>query len=320
MAKMKTSEAAGGSREAKFEEIKVGKLRWLYFSRTRKREADYLARNFQFDDLETRACLPPIQRPRLYNHDDYIFMILQFPVYRAYDRVVTASEVDFFLTGDTLVTVNDGSLASLADFFKLCQDNPALRKRSFRDAGTLMLALLDYMLDDCLPMLNHINLDVDAIEDDIFVGHEKAMVKEISIIKRNIINFRKTMQLHKNIIRKLVERAPNIFNLKRLELSYYNVIANTKEIWDSLTGYKDSIDALHQTNESLISFKTNEIIKTLTIFSVIVFPLTLLASIFGMNVVRMPFVKDYNGFLEVLALMAVLSLIMLAYFKRRKWL
>jgi len=317
---MKKQEQTTNSKQAKYREIKVGKIRWLNFARNGKPEAHFLARHFDFNDLDVRATLPPIQRPRLFDHERYIFMILQFPIYRPSERSVAASEVDFFISKDTLVTVNCGDLDSLAEFFEMCQNDAALKKRSFKDMGTLLTALLDSLLLACLPMLNHVNLDVDAIEDNIFDGCEKEMVEEISIIKRNIINFRKTMHLHKSIIRKLMEKAPRFFKIGQLELQFYNLVSRTKEIWDTLEGYKDSIDAFHQTNESLISYKSNRIIKTLTIFSVIVFPLTLLASMFGMNVARMPFVQDRWGFLEILGLMGVLSISMLVYFKSRKWL
>lgn len=303
-----------------YQEIKSNGLRWLNFSRNSRAEVDFISANFNFHDLDLRAVLPPIQRPRLFDHEEYIFMILQFPIYNKKERSVIASELDFFISQNTLITVNNGNLSFIKDFFDQCQNDSSLKKRNFKDMGSLIAGLLDYLILACMPMLNHVNLDVDRIERQIFSSQEQKMVHEISIIKRNIINFRKTIQLHKSIIRKLMEKSPRFYKIDHLSLQYYNLISHTKENWDSLDGYKDSIDALHQTNESLISYKSNQIIKTLTIFSVIVFPLTLLAAVFGMNVVNMPLVGDHLGFWEILALMFLLSLGMLSYFKYRKWL
>lgn len=185
----------------------------------------------------------------------------------------------------------------------------------------LLYEILNELFLSCFPMLNHINLDIDEIDNKMFARNEEQMVEEISVIKLNIINFRKIMQLHKTIIKKLIEKAPQFFSTAKLNIYFHNLISHTKEIWDNLENYKDTINALHETNESLISFKTNEIIKTLTIFSVIVLPMTLMASIFGMNTLDgMPFLEGNYGFEIILGLMLVVALTMAVFFKKKKWL
>jgi len=303
------------------QQIKTKDLTWVNITKPGKQEIEYLKKSFNFHDLDLKDCLPPIQRPKLFEHNDYIFMILQFPVYNRKTREVTASEIDFFINQNTLVTVHSNELLPLKELFELCvKDEKSRAKYLIGNPGVLIYEILNHLLLYCFPMLNHINLNIDNIEKQIFQGKEKAMVHEILIIKRNIINFRKTMQGHKRVIKKLIERAPRFFSVAKLGLYFHSLIAHTKEIWDSLENYKESIDALHNTNESLISFKTNEVIKTLTVFSVIVFPLTLIASIFGMNVVNIPLMENPYGFFYILSIMLALTLAMFIFFKRKKWL
>ena len=99
------------------------------------------------------------------------------------------------------------------------------------------------------------------------------------------------------------------------------MIDKTKNIWDILNSQKEMIEALEDTNTSLVSFKLNDIMRTLTLFSVIVFPLTLLAAIFGMNTVNsMPFMDSPYGFWNIIGIMLLGSVFMFAFFKKKKWL
>jgi len=127
------------------------------------------------------------------------------------------------------------------------------------------------------------------------------------------------MQSHRSILQKLLEYI-SAWKIAKVQNDYNNLISHTKDIWDYLTNYKDTINALHETQESLTGLKMNEIIRTLTIFSVIIFPLTLLAAIFGMDTHSgMPFLNKPNDFWYVILIMLAVMLFMLGYFKRRKW-
>ena len=172
----------------------------------------------------------------------------------------------------------------------------------------------------CYPILNHINLDINQIEQNVLKQAEERTVRNILLIKRNIVNYQKTMQSHRGILQKLLELSAK-WRKHKLENGYNNLISHTKDIWDYLTNYKDTINALHETQESMTSLKINEIMKTLTIFSVVVFPLTLLAAIFGMNTVEsMPFMQDKYGFWYIIGIMAAGMMIMFGFFKKKGWL
>lgn len=299
------------------QEIKTKDLIWVNVSRPGKKEIKYLKEKYKFHNLDLKDCLPPLQRTKLVENPDYLFMILQFPIFDKQTREIKSSEVDFFINQNTLVTVHSNELDPLKELFKLCQENLRIQEKYLvGNPGILIYEILNRSLLHCFPMLNYISLNIDKVEKKIFNRQEKEMVKDILIVKSNIVNFRKIMQAHKTVIRKLIEKAPQFFSIAKLNLYFNDLIAHTKEIWDDLENYKETIDALYNTNESLISFRLNKIIKTLTIFSVIVFPLTLLAAIFGMNTNNMPFVN----FWYIILIMLVLTLIMAIFFKVKKWL
>lgn len=298
------------------QELRLNKFSWINVKRNGPKEIDYLGKKFKFDDLDLKDCLPPIQRPKLVNRDGYLFMILLFPVFNRGTKTIHASEVDFFITPKALVTVHTGELNILEEVFSKCSG----KKINCQNPAALIHEILHQLLLSCFPMLVHINTDIDTVENQLRYEFEKGTITEILRIKTNIVNLRKAMQPHKQVIRALIAAAPKFFQTKQLSLYFENLVNYTKEIWDLLDNYKDTIDALHETNVSLINFRVNEIMKTLTIFSVIVFPLTLLAAIFGMNMPGMPFVGHPSGFWIVLGLMFCGATGLLWFFEKKGWL
>ncbi len=292
------------------------KFKWVNVQNSSEKEIKYLEKEFNFHQLDLKDCLPPLQRPKLVNRENYLFMILLFPVFDRKTRIIHATEVDFFITPKELVTVHTNELLPLQDIFSKCE------KKSLKcgDAATLLHEILNELLAGCFPMLVHISTDIDNVESKMRYDFEKGTITEILRIKTNFVNFRKTMQPHKQVIRTLITEAPKFFPIKQLQIYFNNLVNYTKEIWYLLDNYKDTIDALHETNVSLIDFRINEIMKTLTIFSVIVFPLTLLAAIFGMNTLGMPFTNHPYGFWIILSMMLFGALGLLWFFEKKKWL
>jgi len=301
--------------------IENQKLVWTNISKPNKKGMDFLKSNFNFHELDLRECPPPIQRPKLTDRNRYLFMILQFPIYNEKTRRIDANEVDFFISADYVVTINDGKLAPLQNFFKECQTDERILQETFQNTYMLLYMILNKLLLYCFPMLNHVRWDIDAIEKKLFINFDKESVREILNIKRNMVNFRKSMQAHKNVFKKLTIKSAKFDTPDTFDPYFVELVEHTKEIWDLLENYKESINALYETHESLVNFRLSNIMKTLTIFSVIVFPLTLLAAIFGMNTIGgMPFIDSSNGFWGVIAMMTMGMVTMFVYFKKKKWL
>jgi len=289
-------------------------LRWINITKQGKPEIEWLRKNFKFDELALKDCFPPNQRPKVNEYENYIFMILQFPVYNNKTGETESSEIEFFISENYLITVHINTIAPISKLFD--------EKIKANSIGELLYIMMSELLHYCFPMLNHISQDIDAIESHIFkIGYNNInTIKEILRIKRNIVDFRKVMQAHKSIIKKLIRTSNKFLTTQKVEAYYGNLVNHTKDIWEFLENYKDTIDAMHETYESLSSNRLNQIIKTLTIFSVIVFPLTLLAAIFGMNTMNsMPFVKSPYDFWYIVGIMLVGVLCMIFYFRHKKW-
>jgi len=319
------------------------RLSWTNIINAQKKEIDYLKRKYKFSELDLKDSLAEhyAQRPKFYVRNGYHFLILQFPVYNKKTRIIEAEEIDFFIGKDYIITLHKNTLSPLVELYNLCQSDSFYREQYFGDITSLLYEMLSNLQEYCYPMLDQISVSIKNIKNNIFAGRERQMVTEILHVKRNILGYRKIMQSHKNVIQKMyrdkiqsapIKKAkilmnqpakgqPNAWIEEKTKIYFNDLIERTKEIWDNLGEQKEMIEALEDTNSSLVSFKLNDIMRTLTIFSVIVFPLTLLAAIFGMNTVNsMPFMNDPNGFWIVMQLMLVGGLIMFLFFKRKKWL
>jgi len=184
----------------------------------------------------------------------------------------------------------------------------------------LLYEVLHRLQNHTIPILDHITQEIEDIEKRIFKNEEKKLVVEILHAKRNIVDFRRIMQAHKNIIKKLMGTHDKFFMHSKINIYFVNILDRAKDIWDILETLKENINTFQETNESLISHKLNDIMKTLTIVSVIMVPANLIASIFGMNARHMPFIGLSNDFYILMSVIFMVIFLSLIYFRSKKWL
>src|SRR4029079_10546582 len=135
----------------------------------------------------------------------------------------------------------------------------------------------------CFPILDKIGFKLDSIEDDVFEGRSEEVVRDISNVKQEIISYRKIVKPQRPALR-LLERRIERFLPEQLELYFDDLVDASERVWDVLDNYKEVVEALESTNESVIAHRQNDVLRILTVFSVVLLPLTLISGIFGMNV------------------------------------
>lgn len=297
-------------------------LEWVNISSAGKKEIEYLRKRFNFDlsDLQAASAKTVSQRPRLSKNDNYIFLILHFPVLK--DGKIAPEEIEFFLGHGFLVTVHSNRLKELNEFFNYCKkDSDSLLAFKFESSAILLYELLHKLMVSCYDLLDQNSIAINNAEKIIFEEEQKKAVKEILQLRRNVINLRKIMQNHKNIMKKLMMMESSIVPEENIKKYYNKLIEHSKRIWENLDIQKDIIEVLHDTNATMLNHKISDIMKTLTIISVIMYPLTLLAAIFGMNTINgMPFMETPHGFWIIISIMLTGILCMLFFFERKKWL
>jgi len=303
------------------EQINSSGLRWVNIERAGALERAWLEENFDFHALDLEDVLSRNQRPKIDVYDDYLFIVLHFPVFDSAAGRLGTGELDLFVGPGYVVTIPNQSLQPVEYLFERCRAKEELREQLFsRGSGYLLYRLVDDSFDYCFPMLRKIGNKLDALEDDIFEGRSEEVVRDISNVKQEIINFRKVIRPQRPVLRDL-EKVKQRYLATDLDLEIYfdDIVDAHERIWDMLENYKEVVDSLAETNESVISHRVNDILRVLTSISVIVLPLTLLASIWGMNV-AVPGEEDMTAFWIVVGVMVGLLVGMVGYFRRRGWL
>ena len=178
--------------------------------------------------------------------------------------------------------------------------------------------MLDDLFDYCFPILDKIGHKLDSIEDDMFEGYAEDVVRDISNAKQEIISYRKVMKPGRSTLR-VLERRVDKFLPEELDLYFDDIVDSAERIWDQLDNYKEVVDGLESTNESVISHRQNDVLRVLTIFSVILLPLTLISGIFGMNV-EFPGFDTHAAFWIIVALMIAVIAGMVGFFRHKRWL
>jgi magnesium transporter len=182
----------------------------------------------------------------------------------------------------------------------------------------LLYEVLDDLFDYCFPILDKIAHKLDKIEEDIHEVRSEELVRDISNVKQEIISYRKIMKPQRPTLR-VLERKVERFLPEDLELYFDDIVDASERIWDVLDNYKEVVEALEDTNESVIAHRHNDVLRVLTVFSVILLPLTLIASLFGMNVAY-PGEGTHAAFWVIVAIMVLTIFAMLGFFRWKRWL
>ena len=302
-------------------ELSTAGLTWIHLDNPSLERAQELADRFGWHPLDVEDVVSKRQRPKVddYADEGYLFGVLHFPVYDRTIQRLNAGELDFFLGPDYLVTLPTVQLLPVTRLFERCEDDDAFREQLFsRGSGRLLYELLDDLFDYCFPILDKIGHKLDSLEDDIFEGRSEEVVRDISNVKQEIISYRKIVKPERTTLR-LLERHVERFLPEDLELYFEDIIDGAERIWDMLDNYKEVIEALETTNESIVTHRQNEVLQILTIISFIMLPLFVITGIFGMNVI-FPGEDTHAGFWAICGLMIGAVLGMVAFFRYKRWL
>jgi magnesium transporter len=292
-----------------------GDITWVDIAPPTEKETEYLAQNYPFHHLDLDDTLSKKQRPKIDEYKEYLFFVFHFPIYRKEERVLTSSQLSVFIGPKYLITLHKKELNPLVKLFKECQiDEESRREYLSQGPGYLLYRVLDRLVDYCLPILNKVGGGIEGVEERIFSSRQRGAIRAISRLRRDVIAFRRIIWPMRAVIGSL---EPKIRRFAEIELPVYfgDVVDHLDKIWDGLDEYKEIIEGLSDTYDSLATNRTNEVVRILTIFATVMLPVTVVASIYGMNI-ELPFMHSGYALLYVFLIMLVI-VVGILYFLRR---
>jgi magnesium transporter len=305
--------------EPRLQELEADGLTWVHLDAPTLEEASQLAERYGWHPLDLEDVLSRRQRPKVDEYPDYLFAVLHFPVYDKAIQRLNAAELDVFVGNGWLVTLPNVELLPVTRLFHRCQEDEELRDQLFgKGSGYLLYHILDDLFDYCFPILDKIGHKLDSVEDDMFEERAEDVVRDLSNVKQEIISYRKIIKPERSTLR-LLERQIERFLPEDLELYFDDIVDASERIWDLLDNFKEVVEALEDTNESVISHRQNDVLRVLTVVTVILLPLTLITGIFGMNV-DFPGFATAEAFWGIIGFMAGLALALTAFFRLKRWL
>ncbi|MFA6416026.1 MAG: magnesium transporter CorA family protein [Candidatus Paceibacterota bacterium] len=308
-------------------QIKYKNITWVDIETPSRDEIEEISKQYDIPTLVAHELRVPSARPKADLYDDFIYLVLHFPVSNFFgntaDHHREIFEVDFILGKDFLITTHYQPVQQLNEFAEVFESNSALSKKkgSETHAGMLFYYMIDQIYESLEPGLEYLNDNLKRIEDKIFSGYESETVSVLAKLNRDFLDFKWALKAHRSILSSLDLAGRDFYGEK---YGYYtrSIIGQYEKVWSMLENQRETFNELRSTNESLLSIKTNETMKVLTVVSFIFMPLTLIGTIFGMSGSsdNMPIIKTDSGFFIILTIMAACLITTFLFVKYKKWL
>ncbi|NNJ13442.1 magnesium transporter CorA family protein [Chloroflexales bacterium ZM16-3] len=295
-----------------------GGLTWVDVMCPSRDEVLALADHYHFHPLHAEDVLSKLQRPKIDENDEeeYLFLVLHFPVFNEVDRLSVTSEVDIFVGRDYVVTFHDGQLRPMRRLSQTADDDRGRQLLMGRSSGFLIYRQIEALINYCFPMLYRLDEKLDALEEHIFRRDVQTTVQELSFLRRDIIALRRILKPNIPVVRYLAARERDFLRLD--EDAYFGDLTDgLTRIWDMLEEHKDIIEGLDSTLSSLTSHRINQEMKIFTLISVIMLPMTLVASILGMNV-AIPYADHPLALPATLLLMIIIAASLYIFFRFKR--
>jgi magnesium transporter len=299
------------------ETIEQNKLKWHHIHCPTDKDIEFLKNNFEFHPLDLEDCMSKTQRPKMDIYHDYRFIILHFPHLDKENKFFKTNEVKFFWGVDYIITIGNIHWV-VRDLFGNCKENEVLRNELMGSSSDLLFyKILERLLNESFKHLAVVGEEIDNINTALFKKHPESTIEKISVTRRNIILLNTIFKPQVRLFRQFESGEIRGFQEKMGEY-WGNILDMYHKVWDLIEDYHDIIEGFSKTFDSLQTNRTNEIMKVLTLISSILLPLTLIASMYGMNII-LPFQFHPYAFWMVGGSMILIVVSFIFYFKRKKW-
>lgn len=296
-----------------------GKITWIDIESPTQSEVRMLMKEYNIHSLVANELLSPTLRPRVDIHSNHIYLILHFPAIIHTHHNRTEQEIDFIIGKNFLITAHYETIDTLHEFAKLLDVSAVLKKCDFDHAGFLFYEMIKEFYKNIEEELVSIQKELNEVENRIFKGEEHLMVTETSKLSRKLLDFKKAVRPHYDILVSFEAGGGKFFGedfiyyLRAISGEYYKISA-------FLENNIEILKELRATNDSLLTTKTNDIMRILTIMAFVTFPVMLVSSIFGMNTEILPIVGLPNDFWIIIGIMFMATVGFFTFFKYKKWL
>lgn len=292
-------------------------LIWVDMEKPSLEDDQVLLDVFHFHPLTVEDSRGTRHHPKIEEFPDYIYFIVHGVLADTSSERFNTIELDGFIGRNYIVTYHHDKFRSIDGVKQRVRSTPLPCQRG---ASYLLYLILDQIVDFYLPVMEDFDEAITELEDDIFSMKIKgnAVLEDILLLKRNVLRLRRISSKQQEILLRM-SRGEFALIDKNLLPFYRDIYDHLVRITDLSESYRDLLSGTMDAYLSVVSNRMNEIMKVLTIFSAIMLPLTFIAGVYGMNFDNMPELHSRYGYFTVVAIMVIVAIAMLIYFKRKGW-
>ena len=275
-----------------------------------------LSDTFHFHTLSVEDAMSARQYPKAEAYDGYLYVILHGIHYQKGDHSFATHDVDFFVGPNYLVTVHDGDSSSINELREHATRNPKILSEG---PVSLLHRIVDAMVDSIRPEVDKLEERIDDLEKRIFDKPEPRLIREILEQKRHVAGLRRIVTPQRDVIARLARR-DFVDVSTEMSFRFRDVYDHLQRIADDVLIFQDRITGMLDAHLSNVSNRLNEVMKVLTVVSTILMPITLLTSVYGMNV-PLPHFPGGDGaqFWWIFWISVAIAVAMLVMFRRKRW-
>ncbi|MDH5661815.1 MAG: magnesium/cobalt transporter CorA [Elusimicrobiota bacterium] len=290
---------------------------WINIGAIHKIEIiEKIGKHFDLHPLLLEDILNTDQRPKMEDFDDYIFVVLKMLYYDEKEKEIISEQVSLIIGSNFVISFQEKE----GDVFNPIRDRIRNAKGRIRKMGAdyLAYALIDAIVDNYFIILEKIGEKIEGMEDELVANPTPETLQTIHNLKRDTISLRKSVwPLREGI--SILERSESPLIQESTGIFLRDVYDHTIQVIDTIETFRDMVSGMLDIYLSSISNRMNEVMKVLTIIATIFIPLTFIAGIYGMNFKYMPELEWHWAYFAVLSIMVVVGILMIFYFRRRKW-
>ena len=297
-------------------------LTWIDLESPTGEEAREVSAEWNVHPLVAQELISPSTRSKVELHPNFIYLILHFPTFKnvAGKKVIEQQEIDFIVGKDFLITTRYNAIDPLHKFSKIFEVNSILDKSDMGEhAGFIFYYMIKTLYEHLENELDSVSSTIERIEDNIFKGKEKEMVTRLSNLSREMLGIRRAINSHREVLESFEMTSKQFFGDS---YAYHSkaILGEYHKVRVAFDSNFEFLSELRETNNSLLTTKQNEVMKTFTIMAFMTFPLTLITGIFTMHAKILPIFGDPADFWIIISGMFILALMFVMIFKSKKWL
>jgi magnesium transporter len=279
--------------------------------------AERVLHEMKFHPLAIEDTFMLHHQPRVEEYDDDLFVIVRGIDFNEEDPSVHLETLKLaaFLRSNLLITIHRAPLRSVETVRRRVEEN---RKALPGGVAQLLWSICDEMMDQYFPILDGIGTEIEKLEVSVLDETGREQLETILELRRRLGMLRRIMLPHRAVFNHLANSRHDLFDATA-SLNFRDTLDNVLRLTDAIDQQRDQLANVKDTYLSVVSQKTNEIMKVLTLFSAIMLPLTFIAGVYGMNFEHMPELGSRFGYPGALALMALVAAGLFLYFRRKRW-